>query len=69
MNPPDLQPVVAGVLCLVLAALHAAGSVAVLRVLSVCRHHVDRLAELDELENRMIEQETKAEARRKESAR
>ena len=66
MNPPDLQPALAGVLCLVLAGLHAAGSVAVLRVLTVCRHHMERLAELDALERRLVSQEEKAEARRKE---
>lgn len=66
VNPPDLQPAVAGILCLVLAGLHAAGSVAVLRVVSVCRHHMDRLREVDELEARLKALQAKQDAKRQE---
>ena len=66
MTPPDLQPALAGILCLVLAGLHAAGSVAVLRVVSVCRHHVARLKEIEALEVRLKAIEAKQEARRQE---
>ena len=64
MTPFDLQPAVAGILCLVLAGLHAAGSVAVLRVLSVCTHHLDRLTDLEALEGRLKSAEAKLEARK-----
>ena len=63
MSPFDLQPVVVGVLCLVLAGLHVAGSAAVLRILSVCGHHLDRLSELEAIELRMKTAEVKFEAR------
>jgi len=66
VNPPDLQPAVAGILCLVLAGLHAAGSVAVLRVVSVCRHHLTRLKEVESLETRLKAVQAKQEARRQE---
>jgi hypothetical protein len=65
IDPPDLQPALAGFLCLVLAGLHAAGSVAVLRILSVCGHHVDRLAELDALEAQLQAAEEKRESPRR----
>lgn len=64
-NPPDLQPALAAVLCLVLAGLHAAGSMAVLRILSVCSHHADRLAELEALEIRLKSAEAKRESLRR----
>ncbi len=64
MTPFELQPAVAGILCLVLAGLHVAGSVAVLRILSLCRHHMDRLYELDALEQRFKKSEAKLEARK-----
>lgn len=64
MIPFDLQPAIVGILCLVLAGLHAAGSVAVLRILSVCGHHLGRLAELEALELRLKASETKLEARK-----
>ena len=64
MTPFDLQPAVAGILCLVLAGLHVAGSVAVLRILSVCGHHMDRLSELEALELRLKAAEAKLVARK-----
>lgn len=64
MTPFDLQPAVVGILCLVLAGLHAAGSVAVLRILSVCGHHLERLTELEALELRLKLAEAKMEARK-----
>lgn len=64
MTPVDLQPAIVGILCLVLAGLHAAGSVAVLRIVSVCGHHLDRLAELEALELRLKTSETKLEVRK-----
>ena len=69
VNPPDLQPAVAGILCLVLAGLHAAGSVAILRVLTLCHHHMARLAELEELERTLSGSETKSDSKRAEKAR
>lgn len=65
IDPPDLQPALAAVLCLVLAGLHVAGSVAVLRILSVCGHHVDRLSELEALENHLQAEEEKRESLRR----
>lgn len=64
MTPFDLQPAFVGILCLVLAGLHAAGSVAVLRILSVCGHHLDRLAELEAIEHRLKTAEAKLESRK-----
>jgi len=64
VTPFDLQPAVAGILCLVLAGLHVAGSVAVLRILSVCDHHMDRLSELEALETRLKAAEAKLVARK-----
>jgi len=64
VSPFDLQPVVVGVLCLVLAALHVAGSAAVLRILSVCGHHLERLSELEAIESRLKSAEVKFEARK-----
>ena len=64
MTAFDLQPAFVGILCLVLAGLHAAGSVAVLRILSVCGHHMDRLTELEALEHRLKAAEAKLAARR-----
>jgi hypothetical protein len=64
VTPIDLQPAVAGILCLILAGLHVAGSAAVLRILSVCGHHLDRLTELETLEIRLKAAEAKMEARK-----
>jgi hypothetical protein len=64
VTPFDLQPAVAGILCVILAGLHVAGSVAVLRILSVCGHNLDRLSELETLEHRLKSSEAKLEARK-----
>jgi hypothetical protein len=55
-QPPDLQPAFAAFLCLVLAGLLAAGSMAVLRILAVCRHHMERLLEIEAMESQVLEQ-------------
>lgn len=59
MAPLRLEPAIAVFLCLLLAGLQVAGTVAVLRVLQVCRHHLDRLGELQVLEGNLKHQEEK----------
>lgn len=60
----SLEPAVVAFLCLILAGLQAAGSVVVVRMLTVCRFHLDRLAELETLESTLSASETKQEARK-----
>jgi len=64
VNPPRLEPALVAFLCVMLAGLHAAGSVVVLRILTVCRHHLDRMQALEAMEAKFRHAEEKAAARR-----
>ena len=50
MNPPDLQPAFAAFLCIALAGVLLGGSAAVLRMVALSRHHLERLAVLQDME-------------------
>lgn len=50
MTPPNLEPAFAGFLCLALAGVLLGGSAAVLRLVALSRHHLERLAVLQEME-------------------
>lgn len=50
MNPPDLQPAFAAFLCIALCGVLLGGSAAVLRLVALSKHHLERLAVLDDLE-------------------
>lgn len=50
MTPPDLQPAFVGFLCIALAGVLLGGSAAVLRLVALSKHHLERLAVLQEME-------------------
>ncbi len=50
MTPPDLQPAFAAFLCIALAGVLLGGSAAVLRLVALSRHHLERLAVLEDME-------------------
>ncbi len=50
MNPPDLQPAFAAFLCIAIGGILLGGSATVLRLINLSRHHLERLAALQELE-------------------
>lgn len=68
MSPPRLEPAIAAFLCVLLAGLHAAGSVVILRILNVCRHHLERLDVLEQMEGKFLAQEAKLAQQRKKQA-
>ena len=53
MNPPDLQPAFAAFLCIALAAVMVGGSAAVLRLVALSRHHLERLTALQAMETKL----------------
>jgi hypothetical protein len=53
VNPPDLQPAFAAFLCIALAGVMVGGSAAVLRLVALSRHHLERLATLQAMEIKM----------------
>lgn len=53
MNPPDLQPAFAAFLCIALAGVMVGGSAAVLRLVALSRHHLDRLTALQNMEAKL----------------
>lgn len=53
MNPPDLQPAFAAFLCIALAGVMVGGSAAVLRLVALARHHLERLTALQTLEGKL----------------
>ena len=53
MNPPDLQPAFAAFLCIALAAVMVGGSAAVLRLVALSRHHLERLTALQTMEAKL----------------
>lgn len=69
VSPPRLEPAVAAFLCVLLAGFHAAGSVVILRILTVCRHHIERLNALEDIEAKFLAHEEKlARQRQKQEA-
>lgn len=50
MNPPDLQPAFAAFLCIALCGVLLGGSTAVLRLIALTQHHLERMAALQEME-------------------
>ncbi len=68
VSPPRLEPALAAFFCVLLAGLHAAGSVVVLRILNVCRHHLERLKVLELTEGKFLAQEEKIALQRKKQA-
>lgn len=68
VSPPRLEPAIAAFLCVLLAGLHAAGSVVILRILNVCRHHLERLHVLEQMEAKFLAQEAKLALQRQKQA-
>lgn len=68
VSPPRLEPAFAAFLCVLLAGLHAAGSVVILRILHVCRYHLDRLKALEEMEHKFRQAEEKLALKRQKQA-
>lgn len=50
VTPPDLQPAFVAFLCIALAGVLLGGSAAVLRLVALSRHHLERLAVLQDME-------------------
>jgi hypothetical protein len=53
VNPPDLQPAFAAFLCIALAGVMVGGSAAVLRLVALSRHHLERLTALQAMEAKL----------------
>lgn len=53
MGGVNLEPAMAGWLGIALAAIVVAGAGALLRVITLCRHHLERLEFLDKEERRL----------------
>jgi len=50
VNPPDLQPAFAAFLCIAICGVLLGGCASVLRLIALSRHHLERLAVLQEME-------------------
>jgi hypothetical protein len=57
----QLEPAIAAFLIVVLAGILLAGSGAVLRLVALCRHHIDRLGRLENAETRLREMRARQE--------
>jgi len=53
VNPPDLQPAFAAFLCIALAGVMVGGGAAVLRLVALSRHHLERLTALQAMETKL----------------